>query len=108
MVVGSVFQMSTRLLRVSATARWVPSDATAVGVFMPVAIGVWGDVARHVGVVGVVVTGMVVGGVMQGAGKELVQVDWPSTRLAVPTHTGQSVLYCSAALGGGSWVDAFW
>ena len=55
MLAGMLFQMSTRLLRVSATARCVPSVATAVGVFMPLAMGVCGDVVRHVGVVGVMV-----------------------------------------------------
>jgi hypothetical protein len=55
-------------------------------------MGVWGDVVRHVGVVGVVVTGMVIGGMTQGDGRVLVKFGWPSTTLAAPTHTGHSVL----------------
>jgi hypothetical protein len=75
---------------------------------MPVAMGVWGDVVRHVGVVGVVVTGMVVGGMMQGAGSVVVQLDWPRTILADPTQTGHRVLYWKTALGAGSCCDMFW
>src|SRR5580700_873400 len=102
---GMVFQMSTRLLKVSATARCTPSVATPAGVFIPVAIGVCGDVVRHVGVVGVMVCVTVEGGMMHGAGKLLTKSGWPSTRLAVPTHTGHRVLYASASFGTGSCFD---
>src|ERR1017187_5077383 len=53
---GMDFQMSTRLLLVSATTRGGPSKPPAGGVFMPVGVGVGGDDGRHAGVVGVVVT----------------------------------------------------
>ena len=92
MAVGSLFQMSTRLLLVSATARCTPSEATPVGELMPVGMGVWGDVVRHVGVVGVVVGVTSAGGATQGEGKVLTKSDWPSTRFAAPTQTGHKVL----------------
>jgi hypothetical protein len=57
-----------------------------------VAIVVWGEVARHVGVVGVVVTVTSAGGGMQGDGKVLTKSGWPKTTLAVPTQTGHKVL----------------
>src|ERR1700729_1323337 len=85
-VAGIVFQISTRLLTVSATARWVPSDAIAVGCRMPVASGVKGGLVGQIGDVGVV--DVLASGLMQGTGNVVRKSGWPRTTLAVPTHAG--------------------
>ena len=90
MLVGIVFQMRMRLLSVSATARWVPSEAIAVGDRIPVAVGVLGGLAGQTGVVGV--TDVLTSGGMHGTGKVVTKSGWPSTTLAVPTQAGQTLL----------------
>src|SRR5262245_41637549 len=71
---GMVFQISTRLLSVSATTRRTPSEATAVGLRRPLRVG------RRVGSV-------------------VVKSFWPRTTEAVPTQTGQRCVYNHSSVG---------
>ena len=75
LLVGIGFQISTRLLSVSATTRIFPSLATPVGVWSPLATGV-GIVA-----------------VLELSTPELVKFGWPTTksapRVSGPMQTGQ-------------------
>src|SRR5437870_4119338 len=74
---GIEFQISTRLLSVSAITRWMPSEATAVGLRSPLCVAF-------------------------NAGSVVVKSGWPRTIAACPTHAGQRCWYCSSSLGAGS------
>src|SRR5689334_2345975 len=79
LLAGMVFQSSTRLFDVSATARTLPSEATPVGRRMAVALA-----ALPVDV----------------------KSGWPTTAEALPTHTGHTPEYGGiSASGVGSMPD---
>src|SRR5277367_30428 len=86
LVAGIGFQMSTRLLSVSATTRMLPSLATPVGVRSPLATGA--------GVVAV----------LELLIPELTKSGWPTTtsapRVSGPMHTGQRMPCVISAVGG--------
>src|SRR5579885_2295211 len=77
-----LFQMSTRLWLVSATTRWTPSEATAVGSRKPLGVA---------GTFSVVVE----------------KLRKTKTTLACPTQIPQLAPDGNSAVGGGSIVDRF-